>query len=100
MKIRTIIGVLLVLALVLGSTGAAFAANDADGNGMPDRDRTQWTDTDDDILDSSLKDGTCRDDASVLCDQDRNRNRDCNRDCDEDCVPDGSGPHHGPKYTD
>lgn len=96
MKIRTIIGVLLVLTLVLGSTGAAFAANDANEDGMPDRDRIQWTDTDDDgILDSPPKDGSCRDDVSVL--GDKERNRDCNRDCDEDCVPEGSGPHYGPK---
>ncbi|MBC2697400.1 MAG: hypothetical protein HF976_03290 [ANME-2 cluster archaeon] len=92
MKIRTIIGVLLVLALVLGSTGSTFAANDANEDGMPDRDRIQWTDTDDDsILDSPPKDGLCRDDVSFLGDKERNR------DCDEDCVPEGSGPHYGPK---
>lgn len=33
MKIRTIIGVLLVIALVLGSTGVAFAANGQNGDG-------------------------------------------------------------------
>ena len=33
MKIRTIIGVLLVFALVLGSTGVAFAANSQNGDG-------------------------------------------------------------------
>ena len=75
MKIRTIIGVLLVLALVLGSTGAAIAAQgdgDCDGDG-PIQDR--------------VRDG--------LCNQDRNR--DCN--CDEDCAPNGDGPN-GPNYTD
>ena len=75
MKIRTIIGVLLVLALVLGSTGAAFAAQgdgDCDGDG-PVQDR--------------LRDGSCNQD----------RNRDCN--CDEDCAPNGDG-QHGPNYTD
>ncbi len=73
MKIRTIIGVLLVLALVLGSTGAAFAAQgDCDGDG-PIQDR--------------LHDESCNQD----------RNRDCN--CDEDCDPIGDGPH-GPNNTD
>jgi hypothetical protein len=39
MKIRTIIGVLLVFALVLGSTGAAFAASDTEED--PDQARNQ-----------------------------------------------------------
>jgi hypothetical protein len=39
MKIRTIVGILLVFALVLGSTGIA-AADDKDR----DRDRTCWDD--------------------------------------------------------
>ena len=51
MKIRTIIGLLLVLALVLGSTGVATAGdcvpipNDDDGDGIPNYD-----DEDDDHL--------------------------------------------------
>jgi hypothetical protein len=41
MKIRTIVGVMLVLALVLGSTGIGAAdQNDCDG----DRDRDCWVD--------------------------------------------------------
>ena len=75
MKIRTIIGVLLVLALVLGSTGAAFAAQgdgDCDGDGP---------------IQERLRDGSCN--------QDHNRN--CN--FDEDCDPIVDGPHNGPNYT-
>ena len=57
MKIRTIIGVLLVLALVLGSTGVAFAAQ-GDGGGDCDGDGP---------IQDRLRDGSC--------------NQECNRDC-------------------
>ena len=60
MKIRTIIGVLLVLALVLGSTGIVIAEpGDGDGDGpAQDQDRDDWIDTDDDgIPDSPPGDG-------------------------------------------
>ena len=55
MKIKTILGVLLILALVMGSTGVAVA-DDQDQI----QDRVDWIDTDGDgIGDVPLQDGTC-----------------------------------------
>ncbi|MCK4928945.1 MAG: hypothetical protein KAR76_04330 [Methanosarcinales archaeon] len=76
MKIRTIVGVLLVLALVLGSTGVALAGYD-DDKGKGDQ--------------VKLRDDSCLTvDITTLADQIRDRA------CDGDCEPIGDGPYHGP----
>ena len=70
MKITTIVGILVVIALVLGSTGVAFAATcDEDG---PIQDRVR------------LQDGTC--------------DRTCDGSCDGSCNGPYYGPYNGPYY--
>lgn len=68
-------GVLLVFALVLGSTGFALAAYDDDmGKGNQGK----------------ARDGSCLEDAvTILADQTRYRA------CDEECDPDGDVNHKG-----
>ena len=65
MKIRTIVGVLLVFALVLGSTGigAAVGPNSDESGPSVDKghgDRDSWSDPDGDGIFLPPQDMTCR----------------------------------------